>query len=60
MTESASLSRNDSLPEEAESRFALINDIVAAQVLQDYDTVDQLLADYYKKEYMVSRVFRLK
>ncbi len=60
VTESASLSRSDSLPEDAESRYALINDIVAAQVLQDYDTVDQLLADYYKKEYMVSRVFRLK
>ncbi len=60
VTESAVITPADSLPEETDSRFALINDIVTAQVLQDYDTADQLLADYYRKEYMVSRLFRLK
>ncbi len=60
VTESDSVSRSDSLQEESESRFALINDIVAAQALQDYQTADQLLMDYYKKEYVASRVFQLK
>ncbi len=58
-TGSASISRGDVLYGEGDSRFELINDIAAAGVLQDYDTLNCLLSDYYKKECIVSRVFCL-
>lgn len=58
-TQSASVTRGDVLYGEEENRFELINDIAAAGVLHDYDTLDRLLENYYKKEYMVSRMFRL-
>ena len=31
----------------------------AARMLQDYDTLNCLLEDYYKKKYVVSRIFCL-
>lgn len=58
-TQSASVTRGDVLYGEEENRFELINDIAAAGVLHDYDTLDRLLENYYKKAYMVSRMFRL-
>ena len=58
-TQSASVTRGEVLYGEEENRFELINDIAAAGALHDYDTVDRLLENYYKKEYMVSKVFRL-
>ncbi len=58
-TESASVGRGDVLYGEGNSRFELINDIAAARMLQDYDTLNCLLEDYYKKKYVVSRVFCL-
>lgn len=58
-TESASVGRGDVLYGEGNSRFELINDIAAARMLQDYDTLNCLLEDYYKKKYVVSRIFCL-
>ena len=58
-TQSASVSRGEVLYGREENRFELINDIAAAGALHDYDTLDWLLESYYKKEYMVSKVFRL-
>ncbi len=60
VTETASVSPANSLPEGAEGRFAHINGIVAAQAVEDYDTADRLLTDYYRKEYVAPKVFRLK
>ena len=60
VTESASVGCSDSMQEENDSMYTLINDIVAGQALQDYDTVDHLLEDYYQKEYVVSQIFHLK
>lgn len=58
-TERSSINRGDVLYGGGDSRFELINDIAAAKTLQDYDTLDHLLEDYYKKEYIASHVFRL-
>lgn len=58
-TGSASVNKGDGVYEEGDSRFELINAIAAAGVLQDYDTLYRLLEDYYKKEYIASRTFRL-
>ena len=60
VTENASISPADSVSEGDEGRFVQINRIVAAQAAQDYDTADRLLEDYYRKEYVVPKVFRLK
>ena len=32
------------------SRFGLLNDIMIGKTLQDYDTVDHLLEEYYRKD----------
>lgn len=39
------------------SRFHMINDIMIGRTLQDYDTVDELLEEYYKKDFIVEKVF---
>lgn len=58
LTVNSSVSRSDIMHEEGDSRFGLINDIMTGQTLQDYDTVDNLLEEYFKKEYIVSEIFR--
>ena len=45
---------------EDESRYRLIDDIVTAEAMQDYDTMDELLEEYYKKDFLSSRLFELK
>ncbi len=38
-------------------RFRLLNDIMIGKTLQDYDTVDQLLEEYYRKDFLVEKLF---
>lgn len=40
--------------------FRLVNEIVAANEIGDYDKMDQLLEKYYKREFLNSRLFALK
>ena len=57
-SESASVNGKDSF--QGEGRFGLLNEMIAAGALQDYESQSRLLEDYYKKEYIVSRIFRLR
>lgn len=41
------------------SRFSLLNDIMIGKTMQDYDTVDKLLEEYYKKDFMVNKLFTI-
>ena len=41
------------------SRFRILNDIVTAEALQDYDTVDQMLAEYERTDIMQKELFKL-
>ena len=59
-SESFSVNGGDSFQEEGEGRFGLLNGIIAAGALQDHEAQSRLLEDYYKKEYIVSRTFRLR
>ncbi|MCI9337423.1 MAG: hypothetical protein HFH93_07780 [Lachnospiraceae bacterium] len=59
VTGSGTLQRLDNDAEE-ESRYQMINDIAMAQTMQDYDTMDQLLEEYYKKDFLSGRLFELK
>ena len=43
-----------------ESRYHLVNDIVISKTLQDYDTMEKMLEEYYRKEFFSSRFFKLR
>lgn len=58
-TESGTIQKSDETAGE-ESRYHLLNDIVMARSLQDFDTMDDLLEEYYKKDFMNGRLFALK
>ena len=60
LTESGTLQRSDIRGKEAESRYHLVNDIVISKTLQDYDTMEKLLEEYYRKEFFGSRFFKLR
>ena len=60
LTESGTLQKNDVRGSESESRYHLVNDIVLSKTLEDYDTLDNLLEEYYKKEFLNGRLFELK
>ncbi len=58
-TESAGLSYSEAVSESHDSKYSLINDIEIARNLQDYETVDSLMYEFYKREFVVARVFRM-
>lgn len=59
LTESGNLQRSDSETDLQGSKYSLINDIVISNSLQDYDTLDSELENYYFKEYCGENLFVL-
>lgn len=57
LTESGTLQKNEDAEYEEDSKYQLINDIELSRSLQDFDTMDNLLEEYYKKEFLNSRLF---
>ena len=57
LTESGTIQKSDITGSHSSSRFNLINDIMIGETLQDYDTVDALLADYYKRKFICDKLF---
>jgi len=60
LTESASISKSDISRDIYDSRFNEVNDIVIAKTLEDYDTVNKLLYDYHRHEYLIKKMFLLQ
>lgn len=60
LTESGTLQKSDIGREEDGSKFGMINDIVISKNLQDFDTMDNLLEEYYRREFLGSKLFVLK
>ena len=60
LTESGTLQKNDHSGGANDSRYRLVNDIVISRTLHDMDTMDNLLEEYYRKDYLNGRLFRLK
>ncbi|MCM1188094.1 MAG: DUF5717 family protein [bacterium] len=60
LTESGSLQKSDIRDSESDSRYHLINDIVISKSLQDYETMDNLLEEYHRNEFLNGRLFELK
>lgn len=57
LTKSGTLSRNDTDREQRESRYNLINDIAIGRTLNDDETMEHLLLEYYEQDYMVKKLF---
>lgn len=60
LTESGSMQKSDNGRDDGDSRFQLVNDIVISKTLQDMDTMDHLLEEYYRKNYLNGKLFELK
>ncbi len=58
LTESGTISKSDIVQESIMGRYSIINDIMIGKTLQDYDTVDRLLAEYYRKRFLTNKLFR--
>lgn len=59
VTGSGTLPRRDQTAGE-DSRYQMINDIATAQSMQEYDTMDELMEEYYKKDFLNSRLFAIR
>lgn len=57
LTESGTLSRNDTDRDQKESRYSLINDIAVGRTLHDYEAMEKLMQEYYEQEYRVKELF---
>ena len=59
-TRSNSITASEIEPEDFESRFTVLNDIMIGKTLHDYDTVNDLLQQYYRQDFVVENLFRLR
>ena len=59
LTGSGSISRSETEADTPGSRFHLLNDIVIAEALQDYDTLDNMLMEYEKTDVMQKELFHI-
>ena len=57
LTESGTITKSDIVGSHTLSRFSIINDIMIGETLQDYDTVDGLIGEYYKKKFLCEKLF---
>ncbi|MBD5488333.1 MAG: hypothetical protein HDR13_05990 [Lachnospiraceae bacterium] len=60
LTKSGTINKSDIGQDNFESRFTVLNDIMIGKTLQDYDTVDDLLREYYRQDYMTDAVFGIR
>ena len=60
LTESGTINKSDIGQDSFESRFTMLNDIMIGRTLHDYDTVGDLLREYYMKGYMTDTIFRMR
>jgi len=60
LTESGNIQKSDISNGISGSRFSEINDIVVAKSLRDYETVNEMIYESRKKDYLISRLFRLQ
>ena len=59
LTESGTIQKSDITKSQGDSnsRYSIINDIMIGETLQDYDTVDKLLAEYHRKNFICKGIF---
>jgi len=59
LTESGTCRKSEEYDGEQNGKYAMINDIILSKSMQDYNTFDTLLEEYYKKDFMTRKLFRL-
>lgn len=60
LTQSGTIQKSDLEIGNGNSKYELLNDMVISKVLEDYDTLDHLLEEYYHKEYYNRNLFTLR
>ena len=60
LTESGSLQKSDIMNESPDSKYEIINDMMISMTLQDDTTLDHLIEEYYRREYLDHRLFTLQ
>lgn len=59
LTGSGTLRKEETKEGKKESRYQLINEMAIAQSLSDYSSLEQMLKEYWKKEFIIDQVFCL-
>ncbi len=59
-TRSNSIAASDMEQDDFESRYTVLNDIMIGKTLHDYDTVNDLMMQYYRQDFMVDHLFKLR
>ena len=57
LTESNTIQKTDMANNGDDSRYSMLNDIAISKTMQDYETLDELVEEYYKKTYLVDNLF---
>ncbi len=57
LTQSGILQKDENREFSKESRYQMINEMAIGETLQDYDTVSQILEEYWRTEFVVDKVF---
>ncbi len=57
LTESGTIQKSDIVGGQIPGRYSLINDVMVGETLQDYDTVDSLIGEYFKKKFICDKLF---
>lgn len=60
LTRSDTVNKSDIVQGDAESRFSMLNDIMIGMTLHDYDTVNELLREYYRQDHVTDAVFKMR
>lgn len=60
LTESGTIQNSDNAGHGEGGRYQLLNDIVLSKALEDYDTMDDLLEEYFRKEFLNGQLFTIK
>lgn len=58
LTQSGTIQRSEMLGEELPGRYGVINDIIISKTMQDYNTFDNLLEEYYRNDFYNQELFK--
>ena len=60
LTESGNLQKSDISAGSMDWRYEMLNDILISRTLEDFDTLDGLLDEYHRREYLGEHLFALQ
>lgn len=60
LTESGNLQKSDIHGQNSDWRYEMINDILISRTLEDFDTLDSLMDEYCRREYLGENLFALQ